>query len=68
LVDSGKWNCESYKGERLCVLEEKLQNALIQIKGLKLNNRLEEQLRMAGTGNVIGRQVMVQEHFEGEQC
>jgi hypothetical protein len=26
LVDSGKWNCERCKWERLCLLEEKLQN------------------------------------------
>jgi len=29
---------------------------------------LEEQLRMAATGNEIGRQVTVQEHHEGKQC
>lgn len=69
LVDSGKWNCERYKWERLCVLEKKLQNAQIQIKDLKLKNKnLEEQLRMAGTGNEIGRQDTVQEHHEGEHC
>jgi hypothetical protein len=31
LVDSGKWNCEWCKWERLCLLEEKLKNALNQI-------------------------------------
>jgi hypothetical protein len=30
LVDSGKWNWETCKWERLCLLEEKLQNALNQ--------------------------------------
>jgi hypothetical protein len=69
LVDSGKWNCERCKWERLCLLEEKLQTDLNQIEDLKLRNeRLEEQLRVAATGNEIGRQVTVQEHYEGEQC
>jgi hypothetical protein len=46
----------------LCLLEEKLQNALNQIEDLKLRNKkLEEQLRVATTGNEIGRQVTVQE-------
>jgi len=45
LADSGKWNCERCIWERLCLLEEKLQNALIQIEDLKLKNKkLEEQL------------------------
>jgi len=69
LVDSGKWNCERCKWERLCLLEEKLQNAINQIEDLKLRNKkLEEQLRVAATGTDIGRQVTVQEHHEGEQC
>ena len=55
--------------ERLCLLEEKLQNALDQTEDLKLRNKmLEEQLRVAATGNEIGRQVTVQEYHEGEQC
>jgi hypothetical protein len=29
---------------------------------------MEEQLRIAATGNEIGRQDTVQEHHEGEQC
>jgi hypothetical protein len=54
--------------ERLCLLEEKLQNALIQIEDLKLGNKkLEEQLRKAATGNEIGRQDTVQEFHEGEK-
>jgi len=45
LVDGGKRNCERCKWDRLCLLEEKLQNALIQIEDLKLKNKkLEEQL------------------------
>ena len=55
--------------EQALLLEEKLQNALIQIEDLKLKNKkLEEQLRVAATGNEIGRHDTVQEHHEGEQC
>jgi hypothetical protein len=69
LTESGKCNCERCKWESLCLLEEKLQNALNQIEDLKLRNKmLEEQLRMAANGNEIGRNVTVQEHHEGEQC
>ena len=69
MADSRKWNCEKCKWERLCLLEEKLQNALIQTEGLKLKNKkLEEQLRVAATGSEIGRHDTVQEHHEGEQC
>jgi hypothetical protein len=69
LVDSGKWNCEMCKWERFCLLEEKLPNALNQIEDLKLRNKkLEEQLRVAATGNEIGRQVTVQKLHESEQC
>jgi hypothetical protein len=39
LVDSGKWNCERCKWERVCLLEEKLQNALNQTENLKLRNK-----------------------------
>ena len=69
MADSGKWNCERCKWERLCLLEEKLQNALNQIEDLKLMNRkLKEQLGLSATGNEIGRQDTVQEHHEGKQC
>jgi hypothetical protein len=69
LVDSGRWNCERCKWERLCLLEEKLQNALNQIEDLKMRNKnLGEQLRMTATGYEIGRTVTVQEHHEGEKC
>jgi hypothetical protein len=69
LVDSGMWNCERCKWERYCLLEEKFQKALKQIKDLKLvNKKLEEKLRVASTGNKIGRQDTVKEQHEGEQC
>ena len=69
LVDTGKWNCGSCKWERLCLLEEELQNAVNQVEELKLKIKsLEELLRVAVTGTDIARQDTVQEHHEGEQC
>ena len=70
LVDGWKWNCERCKWKMLCLLEEKkFQNALNQNEYLKLRNKmLEEQLRMAATGDEIGRKVTVQEHHEDEKC
>ena len=69
LADSGKWNCEMCEWERFCLLEYKLQNTLNQIEDLKLRNKmLEEQLRIAATGNEIGRKFTVQEYHEGEKC
>ena len=69
LVDSRIWNCERCKWERLCLFEEKLKNAVIEIEDLKLRNkRLEEQLRVAAAGNEFGRYDMEQERQEGKQC
>ena len=69
LADSGKWNCERCKWERLCLLEVKLEKALIQIAELKMENKkLEEQLRLAGTGNDNGRQDTVQNNHKVKQC
>jgi hypothetical protein len=33
-----------------------------------MNKKLEEQIRLAATGNEIGRQGTMQEYHEGEQC
>ena len=44
LRDSRKGSCEKCKWDRLCLLEEKLKNALIEIEDLKQKDkRLEEQ-------------------------
>ena len=65
----GSGTLKGVNGKRLCLLEENLQDALNQTEDLKLRNKkLEEQLRVAATGNEIGRQVNVQEYREGEQC
>jgi hypothetical protein len=49
VAESGKWNSESCRYERLRVLEEKLKDAQIQIEELKRKNEaLEDQLLLAG--------------------
>jgi hypothetical protein len=48
VAESGKWVCDKCRSERLTLLEEKLQNALLQIDELTRKNKaLEEQLRFA---------------------
>ena len=57
VVDSGEWICDKCRLERLRLLEEKLQNALLQIDNLTRKNKaLEEQLRLATAGREIDRQ------------
>jgi len=48
--------CDWCRSERLRLLEEKLQNALLQIDDLTRKNKaLEEQLRLAAGGTEVGR-------------
>jgi hypothetical protein len=45
MANSVKWSCDSCRWDRLCQLEEKLENDLQQIEELKRKNKgLEEQL------------------------
>jgi hypothetical protein len=37
-AESGKWNCDRCRSERLQVLEEKLRDAQIQIEELRKKN------------------------------
>jgi hypothetical protein len=39
MTESGKWKCDRCESERLRLLEEKLQNALLQIDKLKRKNK-----------------------------
>jgi hypothetical protein len=32
IIDSGKWDCESCKWERICLMEEKFKNGLFEIE------------------------------------
>jgi hypothetical protein len=45
VAESGKWTCDKCRSERLRLLEQKLQNALLQIDDLTRKNKaLEEEL------------------------
>jgi len=54
--DSGKLICDKCRSDRVRLLEEKLQNALLKIDDLpKKNKALEEELRLATAGKEVGR-------------
>jgi len=56
VAESGIWNCDRCRSERLRVLEEKLRNAQIQIEELKRRNKaLEEQLLLSESGKDVGK-------------
>lgn len=56
VAESGKWNCDRCRSERLRVLEEKLRDAQIQIEDLKRRNKaLEEQLLMKENGQDVAK-------------
>ena len=55
VAESGKWNCDRCRSERLRVLDEKLRDAQIQIDELKRrNNALVEQLQLAENEKNVG--------------
>jgi len=65
VAESGKWNCDRYRSERLRVLEQKLRDAQIQIEDLKWRNKaLEEQLQLAENG----KNVWKWGHGDGKAC
>ena len=56
VVDSREWICDKCRLERLRLLEEKVQNALLKTDNLTRKNKvLEEQLQLATAGREIGR-------------
>ena len=60
VAEGRKWICDKCRSDRLRLLEETLQNALLQINDLTRKNKaLEEQLRMATDGREVGRRDMV---------
>ena len=55
VAESGKWNCDRCRSERLPVLEEKLRDAQVQIEELQWRNKaLEEQLLLVENGKNVG--------------
>jgi predicted amidophosphoribosyltransferase len=56
VAESGKWNCDRCRSERLRVQEEKLGDAQIQIEELKRRNKaLEEQILLTANGKEVGK-------------
>jgi hypothetical protein len=69
VAESWKWICDKCRSERLRLLEEKLQNALIQIDDLTRKNKaLEEQLRLATARRDAGERDTVPGDREGGKC
>jgi len=67
--ESGKWNCDGCRSERLRVLEEKLRDTQIQIEELKrINKALEEQLLLTENGKDVGKGDTVTVKPVGEKC
>jgi hypothetical protein len=63
-MESRKWICDKCRSESLRLLEEKVQNALLQIDNLTRKNKaLEEQLQLAAAGSEVGRRRMVLGHL-----
>ena len=55
-MESGKWDCERCRSERLQVLEDKLRDAQIQTEELKRRNKaLEEQILQTEKGKNVGK-------------
>ena len=69
VAESGKWNCDRCRSERLRVLEEKLRDAQIQIEDLKRRNKaLEEQLLLMENGKNVGKGDTVTVKLVGKKC
>ena len=69
VVESGKWNCDRCRSERLRTLEEKLTEAQIQIEELKRRNKaLEGQLLLSESGKDVGKVDTVTVKPVGEKC
>jgi hypothetical protein len=67
VAESGRWICDRRRWERVRLLEEKLQNALLEPEDLKRKNKkVGEQLRVTAPGSAVSRCGTVQGHHEGE--
>jgi len=69
VADSGKWNCDRCRSERLRVWEEKLRDAQIQFGELKRRNEaIGELLQLTENGKVVGKRDTVTVKRECEKC
>jgi len=65
VAESRKWICDMCRSDRLRLLEEKLQKALLQIDDwTRKNKALEEHLRLAAAGREAGKQNTVLGHLK----
>jgi len=61
MEESGKWICDKCTSDRVRLLEEKMQNALLQIDDLRRKDKaLEGELRLATAGRDVGRRDTVE--------
>jgi hypothetical protein len=69
VAENGKWVCDKCRSERLSLLEEKLQSALLEIDDLTRKNKaLEEQLRLSTAGREVGRWDTAPGYRKGGEC
>ena len=69
MVESGKWNRDRCRSERLQLLEDKLQNAVHQIDELKRRNKaMEEELQLTAAGEEDGKRDTAPVRHEGKNC
>jgi hypothetical protein len=69
VAESGKYVCVKCRSERICVFEEKLQEALNQIDALTRKNKtLEEQRRLTTDGREVSMSDNVKGHPKSGEC
>jgi len=69
VAESGKWNCDRCRSERLRVLEEKLRDSQTQIEELKRRNKtLEEKSLLTENGKNVEKGDSVTVKPVGEKC
>jgi len=69
VAERGKCVCNKCRPERLRLLEEKLQNAFLEIDDLTRKNKaLEEELRLMTGGREVGRRDPVPGDRKGGEC
>jgi hypothetical protein len=69
VAESRTWNCNACRSERLQLLEEKLQNALLQTDEMTHKNKaLEEQLQLVEAGKEVSKRYTVPVKHEGKKC
>jgi hypothetical protein len=69
VAESGKWNCDRCRSDRIRAQEKKLRDAQIQIDELKRRNKtLEEQILLTEKGKDVGKEDTVMVKPGVEKC